>query len=126
MRGHGGASLIYQNPALEGMAAADQIQGQRIGNDLNQMQLEELMRTRDAEHAVDQATRDYIASMGGGAPTGAPAVRASPLVSTQSRPSFIPGRRARPISRVRRPAACAKVRCRFQPMVPALRRPRPE
>jgi hypothetical protein len=56
--------LISVNPALQGAQDAAQLQRSQLAGDLALMQIEELKRTRDTEHAVDAALRDYILNNG--------------------------------------------------------------
>lgn len=78
MNSSGGVNFIDENPALTGMSRAETVMGQQTGNDLSSMQLSELMRTRDVEHAIDEAIRGQIA---GQPQPGAPDAQSADLGS---------------------------------------------
>ncbi len=71
MQRSGGVNFVDSNPALSGMSSAETVIGQQTGNALNDMRLQELMRTRDAEHAIDQYMRETAGAAQPAAP-GAP------------------------------------------------------
>lgn len=83
----GGLNFIDSNPAIEGMAQANQVIGGQTANDLNSMQLQELMRTRDVEHSIDEAIRQQL-GQGGQPGVGQPADLGAMSMGPQPQPTM--------------------------------------